>query len=98
MPGLASIADEFGDRVGFLTVLIDMEPYRERAINIVESVNAQFLTIDVNENVYQSLVPHFTSGYIPETVLFDGDGNVLANIVGGSAEEYRNAIENALNG
>ena len=98
MPGLASLTDDFSDRVGFLTVLLDMEPYRDRAISIVEAVNAQFLTIDVNEEVFLSLLPHFTSGYIPETVLFDGEGNVLANIVGSNTEEYRAAIENALNG
>jgi len=96
MPGLALIAEEFSDRVGFLTVLIGMENDRDKAIEITESVDAQFLTIDVTESVIESFARYFESGFIPEIILFDGNGNIVDNIVGGDADVYRTAIENAL--
>ena len=97
MPGLALITDEFIDRVGFVTILIGMESDRDAAIQITESVNAQFITIDANDNVFDSFGNHFESGYIPETILIDRDGNIVESIVGGDSDEYRTAIENALN-
>jgi len=97
MPGLALVTDEFIDRVGFVTILIGMDNDRDTAIQITESVNAQFITIDANENVFDSFGNYFESGYIPEAILIDGDGNIVGSIVGGSADEYRTAIENALN-
>jgi len=96
MPGLALITDEFIDRVGFVTVLIGLEQDRNEAIQITESVNAQFLTIDANDSVFESFGIYFTSGYIPEAILIDRDVNVVDNIVGGDADVYREAIVNAL--
>ena len=97
MPGLASLTDEFIDRVGFVTVLIGMDRDRDAAIQITESVNAQFITIDANDSVFESFGNHFESGYIPETILIDRDGNIVDSFVGGNTDVYRTAIENALN-
>ncbi|MCL2662981.1 MAG: hypothetical protein FWE83_06580 [Oscillospiraceae bacterium] len=90
------ITNEFIDRVGFVTVLIGMERDRDEAIRITESVNAQFLTIDENDSVSESLIIYFSSGFIPETILFDRDGNIVESIVGGNADVFREAIINAL--
>jgi len=98
MPGLALITEEFSDRVGFVTVLIGMENDRDSAIQITESVNAQFLTIEANDSVFESFGKHFETGYIPESILVDSEGNIIDNIVGGDADAYRRAIEKALNG
>jgi len=98
MPGLVSLTEEFGDRVGFFTVLLDMDTDRDAAVRITEDANAEFLTISADNSVFQAFGDYFGSGYIPESVLFDGEGNVLANIVGSNTEEYRASIENALNG
>ena len=97
MPGLALITDEFIDRVGFVTILIDMEDDRDAAIQITESVNAQFITIDGNDSVLETFSDLFKTRYLPEAILIDGDGNVVESIVGGGSDEYRTAIENALN-
>ena len=97
MPGLALITDEFSDRVSFVTILIGLEQDRDEAIRITESVNAQFITIDANDSVFDSFGIYFTSGFIPETILIDGDGNIVDSIVGGDADIYREAIQNALN-
>jgi len=98
MPGLALIADEFSDRVGFVTVLLGLEDDRDAAIQITDPIEAQFMTIDANESVFESFGKHFESGYIPETLLIDGDGNIVESIVGGDTQIYRTAIEKALNG
>jgi len=97
MPGLALITEEFIDRVGFVTILIDFENDRDAAIQITDSVDAQFMTIDANGSVLESFGKHFTTGYVPEIILIDGEGNIVESIVGGSSDVYRTAIENALN-
>ena len=93
---MALIAEEFSDRVGFLTILIGLEQDRDAAIQITDSVNATFLTVDANENLFESFGDYFQSGYIPETILIDNDGNIIESIVGGDEDVYRTAIENAL--
>ena len=98
MPGLALIAEEFSDRVGFLTVLIGLEDDRNEAMQITNSVNASFMTIDASESVFTSFGRYFESGYIPETLLIDFDGNIIESIVGGNADTYRTALNNALDG
>jgi len=97
MPGLALLADEFGDRVGFVTLLIDLEGDRETAIDITERVNAQFITIDANDSVFDSFGKYIDSGFIPEAILIDGTGHIVESMIGGDNDVYRNALENALN-
>ena len=94
---MALISEEYNDKVGFVTILLGMENDRNTAIQITDSVNAQFLTIDANESVIMSFGKHFESGYIPESILIDNDGNIIESIVGGDPDVYRTAIENALN-
>ena len=94
---MALIAEELGDRVGFLTVLIDLDSDRGAAIQITESASAPFLTIDANDNVFGSFGRYFTSPYIPQSILIDGEGNLIELLVGGDADTYRSAIESALN-
>ena len=94
---MASIADEFEDRVGFLTILIDFEYDRDAATQVIDAYHVHAITVEANESVFESFGEHFTSGYIPESILIDGEGNILANIVGGTSDDYRLAIETALN-
>ena len=93
---MALIAEEFGDRVGFMTVLVDFDSDKDAAIKIVESVDLQFITIDANTGFRDSFGKYFTSPYIPQTVFFDGDGNVVTSIVGGSYDDYRTIIEDII--
>ena len=94
---MALIADEFGDRVGFITMLISWDSGRDDALEITDSVNASFLTVNAEHNELEPILNLFTSGFIPETVLIDEDGNVIERIVGGTADDYSLAIESALN-
>ena len=92
---MALIAEELGDRVGFFTIMTNFERDRDRAIVITESVNAPFLTVDFDD-VTNFLIRHLTSPSIPQAFLYDGDGNVIENIIGGDADVYRESIINAL--
>ena len=94
---MALITEEYSDRVGFVTILIGMEEDKDSAIQITESVNAQFITVDANESLILSFGRYFESGFIPESLLIDTDGNIVESIVGGDPDVYRTAIENALN-
>ena len=96
MPGLALITEELGDRVGFFTILFDFERDRDSAIQITESENASFLTIDFSSSVAQAFRSHLTASVIPQAFIIDGDGNIIENIIGGDAEVYREAIIKAL--
>ena len=93
---MASLAEEFSDNVGFLTILIDFEMDREAAIRITDSVDASFITVNASPSLVMSFGNHFASGSIPESLLIDEDGNIIERIVGGSSDDYRVAIENAL--
>ena len=93
---MALLADEFSDRVGFMTMLISWDSDRDDALAITESVNASFITVDAMNDELEPILDMFTSGFIPETVLIDEDGNVIESIVGGNADEYSLAIERAL--
>jgi len=99
MPGLAEIARDYGDRVGFLTVLINFDNTRDVAIDITESVDAPFITISADTGIfaYGELVGSlFTFNTIPQIIILDGDGNVIENYSGGS-DKYRTSLDNALN-
>ena len=104
MPGLALLAEELSSRVGFLTVLGNMERDRDTAVRIINDAvmqlnnpeNVPLLTVDISDSLVNSFGGHFNSGFIPETLIIDGKGNIVERIVGGNAGEYRAALENAL--
>ena len=93
---MALIAEEYGDRVGFFTILSGFNDDKDTALRITEAVNAPFITVGLNTSIAGAFGRYFESGYIPETLLIDGNGNIIESIVGGSADEYRIAIERAL--
>jgi len=98
MPGLALIAEEFIDRVGFMTILISWDSDKDVALSITDSVNAPFITVNVEHYEFGPMLDLFISGYIPEFIIIDENGNVVDRIVGGSSDDYRLALNNALNG
>jgi len=99
IPGLASLAEEFGDRVGFITLLGDFSTASDIALQIVESAGANFPTVNAEHGEFQSLMALLSSGFVPTSVIIDGDGNVIdGQIIGSGTDMFRTAIENALGG
>jgi len=97
LPGLSQLAQEFGDRVGFITLLGDFGTGRQRAIQITQDAGAPFFTVDANHSEFQELMGLLVSGFVPTSVILDANGNVIGEqIVGSGTARFRQAIESAL--
>ena len=92
---MALIAEEFGERVGFMTFLIGWDD-KDAALRITNDANAPFITVGIEQEQFLPVIDLFASGFIPEMLLIDENGNIVESIVGGSNDDYRAAIENAL--
>lgn len=97
MPGLSELADEFGDRVGFISLLGDFDTNRDTAIRIVEGSNIPFLTVNSMDEDFGELVNLILPRALPTSVILDGNGNIIGeHIVGGGTDRFRTALNNAL--
>jgi len=95
MPSLMDLADEFGDDIGFITLLGDFDIARDTALRITE--DAPFYTVNAYDDDLQPLMQLVQSGFLPTSVIIDANGNVIGEqIVGGGAARLRTAIEDAL--
>jgi len=97
MPVLAELADMYGDRVGFITLLGDFDTAQDAAIRITEEAGAPFITANALHSDFQPLMELLNSGFVPTSVIIGRDGNVIGGqIVGGGAERFLVAIHDAL--
>ncbi|MCL1845522.1 MAG: TlpA family protein disulfide reductase [Defluviitaleaceae bacterium] len=97
MPTLAELHEEFGDRIGFLTLMDDFDTGAATAITAKENASAEFITVDARLDYFEELLPLVRSGFVPTSIIIDADGNVVGEqIVGGSARALRSAIRSAL--
>ena len=97
MPGLSELADEFGDRIGFLSLLGDFGTARDIAIDITDGANAPFITVDAGHPDFADLVQLVQARFLPTSIIIDVYGNIIGeHIVGSSADAFRAAIEDAL--
>ena len=99
MPGLVELANEYSDRIGFMTLLGDFDTNREVAITITEASDAPFVTVDARHSDFVQLMQLVNSGVVPTSVIIDGYGNVVGEqIIGSRTDVFRTAIEDALAG
>ena len=99
IPGLATLAEEYSGRVGFLSLLGDFETAGDTAIRITDNAGASFITVDARHNDLQPLMDLLNSGFVPTSIILDRDGNAVGGqIVGGGIDRFRIAIEDALGG
>ena len=97
MPGMAELAAEFNDRMGFVSLLGDFESGREAAILLTENANAPFLTVDVMLDDFAPVIPFIQSPFVPTTALIDAFGNQIGDmIVGSNIDALRDKINAAL--
>ena len=97
MPNMVALADEFGDRVGFVSLLGDFEIGRRTAIQLTEDFNIPFFTMDANYTGFEAFIHFVHSGFVPTVAIIDIYGNMIGEmIVGGSYAMLREAIESAL--
>ena len=97
MPGMAELATEFYDRMGFLSLLGDFESGREAAILMTEDANAPFFSVDIMLEDFDPLIPFVDSGFVPTTALIDTQGNKIGDMIMGSdIDGLRDKINAAL--
>ncbi|MCL1903909.1 MAG: thioredoxin family protein [Oscillospiraceae bacterium] len=94
MPKLAKIAEQFGERVGFIALIDDYEQNLEGAVNIIESseVPEAFLMVNANGNGVKSLLELVETGFFPSSVIIYG-----GELIGPEAGANYNLIEGLLN-
>ena len=97
MPDLARIAQEYGDRVGFIGLLDDYDSNLNGAISIVESygIPNSFIMVDAYEPSVRPLLDLVTTGYVPTTV-FLVLGEVDGPYIGAYGDGYIEIIERLL--
>ena len=97
MPDMVLLADEFGERVGFVSLLGDFETGRRTAIQMTEDLNIPFFTMDAFHDDFAAFMHFVDSGFVPTAAIIDIDGNMIGEmIVGGNYARLRDAIESAL--
>ena len=97
LPGLAELAEEFGDRVGFLSLLDDFFTGDISARNMTARAGIPFHTISSRMPAMEPVMAMLRSGFVPTSALFDLNGNMIGErIVGGNTNNFRAAIEAAL--
>ena len=97
MPEIAEIAEEYGDRVGFIALLDDYADNRQGAVNITESAGVPFIMIDANTQGLADVLAMLRTGYVPTTIILDGNGDMIGEaIIGAFGAEYSQFLDAAL--
>jgi len=98
MPALAELAEDFGDRVGFLSLLGDFDTASDVAADIKAHYNVPFITVDSRHPDLDDVMQYLNSGFVPTSAVFDTNGNRVGDfIVGSDMDTFRATIEEALN-
>ena len=92
MPDLAALAHEFGERVGFVSLLEDFQFGKESAIQITEDLNIPFFTMDIYNSDFETFTHFVDSGFVPTAAIIDTDGNMVGDMIIGTSR-IRAAIE-----
>jgi len=98
MPDLAELAEEFGDRVGFIGLLEDYESNLEGAINITESsgVPESFVMVDARLQEMSDLLMLVQSGSVPTSIIIAADGRMSEQIIGAYGSLYADILNSIL--
>ncbi|MCL2054919.1 MAG: TlpA family protein disulfide reductase [Oscillospiraceae bacterium] len=99
MPDLAKIAEEYSDRVGFIGLVSDFGSNSSGAKNIAETsgVPQSFIMVDAENEALSPLLSMVQSGYVPTTVIIDGNGKMLtAPLIGAYGELYGTVLDTIL--
>ena len=94
MPDIGEVAQEYGDRVGFIGLLDDYASNLEGAIKIAESsgIPSSFIMVDANEPSVRPLLELVQSGYVPTTTLIHR-GEIDGPYIGAYGKAYAELIE-----
>ena len=98
IPGLSQLAYEYGDRIGFITLLDDFDDARDTAIRITEDSDAPFITVNARNNDFNDLMQLINPRFFPTSIIIDANGNMIGeHLIGSNEAMFQAAIEDALN-
>jgi thiol-disulfide isomerase/thioredoxin len=97
LPDLVSLAENYGDRVGFIGLLDDYSSNLSGAVNIMNSVGMpdNFVMIDARLNSVRPMLQMVSTGYVPSTA-FLYDGGTDGPHIGALGNEYARIIDRLL--
>jgi hypothetical protein len=90
---LAELVDEFGDRVGFMGILLDYGRNKSNAVRLVENAGVTFINVDGRHADISGFYTQIQTGFVPTAGLFGTDGNLMGRPISGGVRGYRAAIE-----
>ena len=95
MPEIAIIAQEYGDRVGFLGLLDDFSSNPDGAKNILESAQMPefFFNVDARLPGLSDIVALVSTGSVPTTIIITSDGLMSEPIVGALGHRYAEILD-----
>ena len=98
MPDLAKLAEEYGDRVGFIGLLDSYSiNNKDVTIRVIEASGVTFPMVDARHGELNELAKLAITGYLPTTILIDSGGNIVGDqIIGAYGSNYYYLIDNAL--
>jgi len=97
MGELAEIAKEYSERVGFIALLDDFTTNPRGAIGLIEHNGVEFLNVAHTTPGLEDVLAMLRSGYVPTTIIIDGDGKMIGEqIIGSYGHAYIRFIEEAL--
>ena len=98
MPELAALAEEYGDRVGFIGLIEDYDSNLEGAINITESsgIPESFIMVDARLPEMSDLLLLVQSDGVPTSVIVAADGRMSEQIIGAYGSVYADILDSIL--
>ncbi|MCL2632969.1 MAG: TlpA family protein disulfide reductase [Oscillospiraceae bacterium] len=99
MPELAEIAQMYGDDVGFIALVDDYSSNLSGAKRIADSSNipTSFIMVDAYTKGLEPLMNMLNTGYVPTTVIIDGNGIMLGEaLIGAYGMAYAPVIDTFL--
>jgi thiol-disulfide isomerase/thioredoxin len=96
MPKLAKLAEEYGDRVGFIGLVNDFASNQDGARKIVDDagVPRSFIMINARDASVKELLDAVSSGFTPTTILITKDNHSPEKLIG--SKDYAKLIDELL--
>ena len=92
LPDFQELHDDYGDRVAFVTVVLDGVD-NPRADELVDEYLSSFTNLLPEDRLLSNIMPR----YVPTTVIVDSEGNLVMDmIVGPRGSEYSQYLDEAL--
>ena len=92
LPDFQELYDDYGDRVSFITIVLDGVD-NPRADELVDEYLSSFTNLLPEDRLLSEIMPR----YVPTTVIVDSEGNLVMDmIVGPRGSEYSQYLDDAL--